>query len=186
MTSVKYKILSDNPNISIFAVNKHIKANLTYITNRSNIVFKSQINAGKFGFIFHADTPESEGVAIKVISEEDVGEYERVWKNLDNKFVLSLLKTHVYPGIKTRLFVMPRARNTLSIHIREDDFKNRSDWLDVLSNWIENVVSGAQYLHSNGYGHCSLKTKNVLIMEDNTAVLCHFHSLAPVNSFVKW
>lgn len=186
MTSFKYRILSDNPNISVFAVNKHIKQNLTFITESSNIHFKQQINAGKFGFVFNAETPECKDAAVKIVSEDDIGEHELAWQSFANKYVIPLLDTHSYPKINTRVFIMPRAVNTLDVTIRDEYFKNRMDCLDIVSSWIDNIVNGDQYLHAQGYAHCCLKTKNILIMDDNRAVICHFHSLAPVNSFVNW
>lgn len=186
MSSVNYKILSTDPNISIFAVNKHIKESLAFITEHSNIVFKDQKNSGNFGFVFDAETPEFNAVAVKVVAGDDVGEFELLWKSFSNQHVLALLDTHFFPQINTRVFVMARAENTLKVLIEGEEFRKRSDSLDVVASWIDNVVSGAQYLHSKGLAHCSLKTKNVLIMEDKRAVLCHFHNLAPVNSFVKW
>lgn len=186
MASCHYKILSDDPNISIFAVNKHVIQNLEFISKNSSIVFKEQINIGKFGFIFNADSPQLSDVAVKIISESDVGEYEHAWKSFDNKFVIPLLQTHLYREINTRFFVMQRAECTLDMCIRNEDFTKRTDSLDIVSSWIDNVVSGIQYIHAKGYAHCSVKRKNVLIMDDNRAVLCHFHSLAPVHSFVKW
>lgn len=186
MDSSHYKILSQDPNISIFAANKHIADNLHFISKSSNIVFKQQINIGKFGFVFHADTPESKDVAVKIISEDDLGEYELAWQSFNNKCVIRLLQTHLYREINTRLFVMQRAEYALDIHIRDEDFTKRSDCLDIVSSWIGDVTNGIQYIHAKGFAHCSLKKKNIFIMEDKRAVLGHFHSLAPVNNFVYW
>lgn len=186
MASSHYKILSQDPNISVFAVNKHIAEHLEFISKSSNIVFKEQINIGKFGFIFHADTPQSKAVAVKIISESDVGEHELAWQSFNNKCVIQLVQTHVYREINTRVFVMQRAEYNLDIRIRDEEFRKRSDCLDIVSSWIDDIISGIQYIHAKGYAHCSLKKENVLIMENNRAALGHFHSLAPVNSFVKW
>lgn len=186
MASSHYKILSQDPNVSVFAVNKHIAENLQFISKSSNIVFKQQINIGKFGFVFHADTPESKDVAVKIISEDDLGEYELAWQSFNNKCVIQLIQTHLYREINTRMFVMQRAEYTLDMRIKAEDFTKKRDCLDIVPSWIDDVVSGIQYIHAKGYALCSLKKENVFIMEDKRAVLGHFHSLAPVNSFVYW
>ena len=45
---------------------------------------------------------------------------------------------------------------------------------------MKGMVSGVEYLHKEGYAHCDLAKRNILVAEDNTAKLCGFEDASPI------
>lgn len=82
-----------------------LKSNINYIREKANINFTKLIKAGRFGYIYEAETPEK--IAVKVINEEYRGDYEMEWMSFNNHNIVPLAKTTYFEDINIRIFQMP-------------------------------------------------------------------------------
>ncbi|KIO26934.1 hypothetical protein M407DRAFT_73928 [Tulasnella calospora MUT 4182] len=97
----------------------------------------------------------------------------RVWRKLDNPYVLRLYGWCKFDG-ETYL-VSPWLRNRDVVRYLNGD---RNRHLKCLS-LIYEIAQGLQYLHDQGIIHGSLKPSNILVQDNGSAVLSDF-SLAKI------
>ncbi|XP_042900426.2 mitogen-activated protein kinase 4-like [Parasteatoda tepidariorum] len=73
---------------------------------------------------------------------------------------------------------MPIYRDNLQNAALDRQFLRQPGALDYLKLWLNDSLCGLTYLHSNKACHLDIKADNILISQDNRAVICDFSCLA--------
>ncbi|XP_042912698.2 cyclin-dependent kinase 14-like [Parasteatoda tepidariorum] len=132
------------------------------------------IGSGSFGQVFRMIEPLNKSeLAVKIVPYEMVSKAEsELWKNLSHPNLVSLIGMHKLERQKTFVFLMPVYPTTLLGAIQ--DLNPCKGAYNIVKTWLKDVLQGLDYLHSNGACHLDIKLDNVLISDENSALLCDF------------
>nr|XP_015921426.2 cyclin-dependent kinase-like 1 [Parasteatoda tepidariorum] len=132
------------------------------------------IGSGSFGQVFRMIEPLNKSeLAVKIVPYEMVSKAEsELWENLSHPNLVPLIGVHKLKIQKTFVFLMPVYPTTLFDSIQ--DLTPCKGAYNIVKSWLKDVLQGLDYLHCNGACHLDLKPDNVLISDQNSALLCDF------------
>ena len=134
--------------------------------------------SGTFGAIYAAVDREGKDVAVKVIPIVKYWKLEEeVWPTLQHPNILQTITVMKPKLINCTMFVMPRHPFTLHEVYNSDRFKRDGNKMRRIKKWSVEILSALDYLHSKEYCHLDIKSNNILISNDDSAVLCDFSGL---------
>lgn len=130
---------------------------------------KSQLGKGGFGDVWHARVDEDD-VALKVLAESDPDSISRfkkevrLLKSLDHPNVIKV--TDVQLSTAPYCYIMPLYTHSLRSVI--PDLAGDTDRVERI---FSSILSGVNYIHSQGIAHRDLKPDNVLLNSDDDVVV---------------
>ena len=72
---------------------------------------------------------------------------------------------------------MPILPEVLDFTVVGDGFKRDPNSLSRVKKWLHQILTAVEYLHNSGFCHLDIKTDNVLLDEEDDALLCDFSGL---------
>lgn len=137
------------------------------------------LGSGSFGDVLSATSPHNTEVAVKVIKNINAWVVEEeIWPALSHPLLLPLLDVLPLPEVGAKLYVSPRLRTCLFDLLQSAGFRADPAAFDRVRKWLRNVLEALDFLHTCGFAHMDIKTENVLISSEDSAVLCDFSGLA--------
>ena len=79
--------------------------------------------------------------------------------------------------ILVKLYIVPKIPYTLSDILSKESFLTDKRGFQRMKRWLSDVLDGLKYLHKSGFAHLDLKEDNILITDDDRALLCDFSGL---------
>nr|XP_042911875.1 cyclin-dependent kinase-like 4 [Parasteatoda tepidariorum] len=169
---------------------KRVKKAIKILQKEKKYTILGCIGAGSFGQVFRMREPLNKSeLAVKIVPYEMVSKAEsELWKNLRHPNLVSLVGMHKLKRQKTFVFLMPVYRSTLLDSIQDAAFREKKGAYNIVKCWLKDVLQGLDYLHSNGACHLDIKLDNVLLSDENSALLCDFtflrESKKPLHKYV--
>nr|XP_021004316.2 cyclin-dependent kinase-like 4 [Parasteatoda tepidariorum] len=153
---------------------KRVKEAIEILQREKKYTSLGYIGSGSFGQVFRMIEPLNKSeLAVKIVPYEMVAKAEsELWKNLSHPNLVSLIGMHKLENQKTFVFLMPVYPTTLLGAIQ--DLNPCKGAYNIVKSWLKDVLQGLDYLHSKGACHLDLKLDNVLISDENSALLCDF------------
>ena len=145
---------------------------------RKNFKYIRSLGEGAFGAVISMLTPDKNEVAIKIVQKSDVWEIEdQYWPILEHENILALTNTMIINELDVKLYFMPILSKDLCFAVTEKRFKKDPNSLNRVKKWFREILAATEYLHNNGLCHLDIKMDNVLLDEEDNAILCDFSGL---------
>lgn len=151
--------------------------------SRGEFVYKykllDRIGGGNFGAVWKAEDASIDSViAIKILDKDQYSIDERlleakIGNRLQHANVVNIKYADVIMKDDKNVVVvaMPWYRNgSIVNHVNSHNFID----LNIGIKCIIDILRGLEYLHENGYFHCDIKPNNILIGENNEAILSDY------------
>lgn len=135
------------------------------------------IEADKFSSTIAVENGIGENMAVKIVSDDNLGENEKLWEILQQHHVLPVLNYEYLPNPKAHLFYTVVPSYTLKDLVSDKKFKTNTDAIRKITKWFKEAAAGFQYLHESGYKHLNISSENIVITKDGTAKIKNFHYL---------
>lgn len=124
-------------------------------------------------------------VCAKIMHPLMTSKYEiKLWTKLNHPNVAPVLKLIQNPDVD--IFLMPHYPRTLMDVLQKDDFLDDEDSFEMTVHFVENVFSGLKYMHNKKVCHLDLKSNNIMISNENVAVIADFSSIALADTPTDW
>ena len=137
------------------------------------------LDRGGFGDIYAALAPDGENVIVKVIPNEKYWEIEEnVWPYLHHPNILPLIAIMKPEHLECVMYVAPRHPINMRLIYLSVQFMRDRNGMRRIKKWATEILWALDYLHSIGCCHLDLKSENVLISSDDSAILCDFSGLS--------
>lgn len=173
----------------MFKIRRFFKTETPSQLNRSQIKIKamealgnkydfiSVIGTGSFGDIIALWSKEKKNiVAAKVVDPQMTTKSElKLWPRLKHRNIVPVFKIKRRPNVV--IFLMPHYTKTLMAALEEDSFRKCCESFIMITEWMTDIVSGLEYLHTLNICHLDLKADNIMITDQNTAVIGDFSSI---------
>lgn len=135
------------------------------------------IEADKFSYTIAVENDTEENMALKIVSDDNLGENEKLWEVLQHHHVFPLINYEYLPNPKAHLFYTVVPSYTLKDLVSDKKFKNNPDAIRKITKWFKEAAAGFQYLHESGYKHLNISSKNIVVTKDETAKIKDFQYL---------
>lgn len=136
------------------------------------------LGGGGFADVIAVTDPTDREVAVKIIQGNDIWSIEdQHWPLLRHPNVLEVYDVLSVEELNVKLYVMPLLPLTLDDILKNKEFRKNPLSLNRIKKWSLQILSGLEYLHSNGFAHMDLKTDNILIDNEDNAILADFSGL---------
>lgn len=155
-----------------------LRTTITKYLEKRNFTSIVTLGRGGFGDVLSAVTPKKESVAIKIIRNTLSWQMEeKTWPLLLHPNILPLYDVIDLKEMNAKLYIMPRHPTSLHKMVRGRKFLLDPNGLNRIRRWLRNSAEGLEYLHNAGFVHLDIKSDNVLITHQDTAVLCDFSGI---------
>lgn len=150
-------------------------------------VFEKVIGDGSFGSVIkvkHSTTGEE--LAAKIVRKDYASDGEVIlWKKLNHDNILKLIDVQYVYYADCYIFLMPVYSKNLEQVLWEPSFKSDKNALQLAIDWLKQILDATANLHDNSLSHNDIKTNNVLIADNNMAILADFGFLASTETKIK-
>lgn len=149
--------------------------------------FLDVIGQGTFGSVFKVkNSKTNEELAAKVVQKQysSGGEVD-LWKTLNHPNILKLKDVQYVYYADSYLFLSPLYPKNMEQAVLESAIVTSKNALSLIIEWIKQTLDAVSYLHSGNLSHNDIKSNNVLIANNNTAVLSDFGFLCSVEKPIK-
>ena len=128
----------------------------------------NKLGCGTYGTVYKIKYNETMNVAGKILRNNEKGLSELGEVNILHKFKHPNILKCINIDIKNKSICvyLPLASGNLTKILPETNLKIRTQWVNEL-------ISGIHFMHSNGYYHNDIKPSNILII-DNKSVIADF------------
>lgn len=142
------------------------------------------IGGGSFGDVIKCKNLARCKVAVKVVATEasSWGEHT-AWQHFDHLNIVPLLA--IIHSDNFDLFVMPFYYKTLDGYLQNKRFRKKRSAYDISRGWLNDILNGLEYLHRTSVCHLDLKTDNILVTSESSAVICDFTFASSRNSPIQ-
>lgn len=135
------------------------------------------IEADQFSYTIAVENNSEDNIAVKIVSDDDLGSNEKQWETFHNHHVLPLISYEYLQSSKAHLFYTVVPSYTLKDLTADKKFKGNPDALRKITKWLKEAAAGLQYLHESGYNHLNISSENIVITKDGTAKIKDFQYL---------
>ena len=98
----------------------------------------------------------------------DIGQF------LQHPKILAVTNTMIIYELNVKLYFMPIHPKVLCLTVAENIFMKDLYNLNRIKNWFCQILAAIQHLHNSGSCHLHIKTDNVLVNQEDNAILCDF------------
>lgn len=155
-----------------------VASTVKYLISNYKFEFVNELGKGAYGHVVELKPPGHPKVAAKIVIEELASDNEmELWPILCHENLLELIHFEHIETTFSYVFFTPRHPTTLSSLVRSADLAKDGNGMKRATAWINGICSGIDYLHKNNMVHLDLKMSNVLISEEDVAIITDFGSL---------
>lgn len=149
------------------------KAVIQFFENK-NYKYTKFLGSGGFADIIAVLDPTGREVAVKIVQEQDVWHIEdQYWPRLKHQHLLEVFEVITVEELN----VMPVLPRTLDDIVKSKKFRKNPESFKRIKKWIFQILLAIEHLHSNGLVHLDIKSDNILIDNEDNAVLADFTGL---------
>ena len=157
---------------------KQLKKNVIKYLQQRDYKYVKCLGDGGFGSVIAMMTPEKEEVAVKIVEGSKLWVIEDTfWQDFCHPHILSIKKTMPINELDVKLYFMPILPKVLIDTLVEKQFKRDSCSFNRIKKWFRQILSALSYLHHAGYCHLDVKSDNVMLDNEDNAVLGDFSCL---------
>lgn len=142
--------------------------------------FQKAIGDGSFGSVLkvkHSTTGEE--LAAKVVRKDYASDGEvNIWKKLNHENILKLIDVQYAYFADSYIFMMPFYPKNLEEVIWDTTFTSNKNALQMAKEWLKQIIHATANLHDQSLSHNDIKMNNILIADNNKAILADFGFLA--------
>lgn len=121
---------------------------------------------------------KNRSVAAKIQLQEHVDRNEKeIWPYLGHENLLPLISVDYFPATCSYVFITPVHPASLAEMVEGSHLAEYRNGMERALSWQHGVLSGLNYLHSRKLCYLDLKLSNILIREDDTALICNLRSI---------
>lgn len=118
-------------------------------------------------------------IAVKIMHPQLTPKGElNIWPRLRHPNIVPALKVKRYEEVD--IFFMPHYSRNMMTFLDDDDYRMRPDSFKLVKDWLADILSGLEYLHTSDICHLDLKVDNIMITLQNTAAIGDFSTIEPV------
>lgn len=155
-----------------------IKNSVIKLLQKKSYKYLKTLGEGGFASVIAVLSPKNEVLAVKIVQEEGFWIIEdQVWPMLRHRNILPVLEIMEIENPAAKLYVTPALPKALDETVQSETFRRDPDGLIKIKLWMYDVLMALDYLHRSGYCHCDMKSDNILIDDEERAVLCDFSGL---------
>lgn len=152
-------------------------AAINFLQKKSYKYLKT-LGEGGFASVIAVLSPKNEVLAVKIVQKEGFWIIEdQVWPVLRHRNILPVLEIMEIENPSAKLYVTPVLPKALDEAVQSEKFRSDPNALTKIKLWMYDVLMALDYLHSFGFCHCDIKSDNILIDEEERAVVCDFSGL---------
>ncbi|KAG8191275.1 hypothetical protein JTE90_003286 [Oedothorax gibbosus] len=153
-----------------------VRSVLKILKNEKQLMRIKELGKGTYGDVYLMyDSGRKSTIAAKIVTSENIAEAELAfWPKLQHRNIVPLIGLFHVESLDAAVFIMPVQKTNLNDMLYQKQFRKRHDSLDKVKEWLYEILSGLEYLHSQELCHLDLKVDNVLISHSSTAMLCDF------------
>ena len=159
------------------SLNHIVRAVINYLEER-NYQFVDFLGSGGFADVISVFNPAGQKMAVKIIQRKNVWAIEdEYWPSLQHPNILPVTNIMTVKEYDVRLYFMPQLPDSLDNIVHSDRFRKDPGSFNRIKNWLLQILSALEYLHSHRLCHLDMKSDNILIDEDDNAMLADFSGL---------
>ena len=123
-------------------------------------------------------TPDKNEFSVNLMQKWNVWEFEdRYWPILQHPNIIAVTNTMIIDELNVKLCFMPIHPKVLCLTVAGGRFKSDHNNLNRVKNGFHQILAAVEYLHNSDLCHLDIKTDNVLLYQEDNAVLCAFSGL---------
>ena len=152
-----------------------------------NYEYVKSLGDGRIGNVIEVKSPHSKKrIAVKIVIEEDVMENElKVWPKLSHPNIVRLISSNYIDAGRAYIFLMEKCADSLEGRLKNPSFVFDLRAFEMCTKWVKEVFEGISYIHEQNYAHLDLKMNNILIDEDDKALIADFDSITSTEKFTS-
>lgn len=153
------------------------KAVIRFLENR-DFKFSKFLGSGGFADIIAVVDPTGREVAVKIVEREDIWAVEdQYWPRLRHPHIIEVYDVMTVKKLGVKLYIMPVLPRALCDIVESKKFRNDPDSFRRIKKWSLQILSALEHLHTRGLAHLDLKSDNIMIDNEDNAVLVDFSGL---------
>lgn len=150
-----------------------------------NFEFTEIIGQGSFSTVLRVWNEDAEeGLAMKIVLEEDTALKERECRQLQHENILPLFDTADCPEFELTWFLSPVVELTLDDALKKPCLCAKYCMAcELVVPWVKDITSALNYIHKKELSFLNLKLSNVMICKDESVKIFGFHRLNKIGEF---
>lgn len=153
------------------------KAVIRYLEER-DYKFLQDLGTGGFTDVIAVLTPDKQKEAIKIVQKKKIWPIEdQYWPTLHHPNLVQLKNVMNIEELDIKLYFMPLLPKALDDMVCSKEFRKDPNSFSRVKKWLLQILSAIQFLHDNGLCHLDIKSDNVLIDDEDNALLADFSRL---------
>lgn len=152
---------------------------IEYLKINHEYEFVRKVGQGTYGVVVELKDPcKHHHFAAKIVLEEFVSKSEKeIWPYLCHDNLLPLISMEYITTTYCYVFITPLHRAALNNLVEGSELRKDNKGFEKAISWLHGICSGLQQLHKAKLSHLDIKLSNVLIDDDDRALLCDFGAL---------
>lgn len=156
-----------------------LESTIEYLSLKHQYEFVRVVGHGSFGLVAEIKNRNKDhNLAAKLVLEEHADKNENeIWPNLGHANLLPLISIDHIAATGCFVYITPLHSASLADIVEGCHLAQDVNGIERALSWQKGVSSGLHYLHSKNLCHLDIKLSNVLISQDDTAIICDFGSI---------
>lgn len=157
---------------------------IDYLKVNHEYEFLRKVGQGTYGVVVELKLPGTHHhFAAKIVLEEFASKSEKeIWPHLSHDNLLPLISMEYISQTYCYVFITPLERAALHSLVEGRELRKDDKGFEKAISWLHGICSGLQQLHKAKLSHLDIKLSNVLIDDDDRALLCDFGALTPTQA----
>lgn len=132
---------------------------------------------GRYSNVLNYHSKDGQTLSLRIIKKKGEGLYESECQNMKQKNVLTILNRKSFNEEDVICYLSPYMQYNLKQVITSEVFKTSKQSSMILPQWLKDIASGLEYIHSKKFAHTNITTNNILIQDSLIATITDFHFL---------
>ena len=161
---------------------KELKKSVIHYLQHLDYKYIKCLGDGGFGSVIAMLTPNNEKIAIKIVENDNIWFMEdEFWPRICHPHLLPMTNTMTIEQLNVKLYFMPILPKVLIDTLFEEEFKRDPNSFNRVKKWFRQILSALAHLHASGFCHLDIKADNILLDDEDNAVVCDFSGLNYTN-----
>lgn len=163
-----------------------LESTIEYLSLNHQYEFVRVVGHGAFGLVAEIKHHNKDrSLAAKLVLEEHADKQENeIWPNLGHPNLLPLISIDHIASTGSFIYITPLHSASLADIVEGSHLAEDLKGIERALSWQRGVSSGLHYLHGKNLCHLDIKLSNVLISQDDTAIICDFGSITRTDNGV--